>query len=235
MTMYPAACLCDTCGMSDNPAKQRVRITFGKFGALKYTSNLDVAKIWERVLRRADLPLLYSQGFNTRPRLQLATALPLGITSECELLDVTLRERIRLEGLETRLRPVSPAGLRIYRMEEVDVGEAALQTRVRSARYVVTFVEPVPELAQIASTLLSRESIPRRIQRKRRTVEKDLRPLIHELVVDDAQTLRMRVAVGDQGNLRPRDLLEEMDLHESWHHVHRQQLLLDEKEEAKCN
>ena len=56
-----------------------------------YTSNLDVAKIWERVLRRADLPILYTQGFNTRPRIQLAMALPLGITSECELLDVALR------------------------------------------------------------------------------------------------------------------------------------------------
>ena len=233
--MYHAARLCDTGGMSENPARQRLRITFGKFDALKYTSNLDVAKIWERVLRRADLPLLYSQGFNTRPKLQLATALPLGITSECELLDVTLRERIRLEGLEERLRPVSPAGLRIYRAEEVAVGEAALQTRVRSARYVVTFVEPVPGLAQLAGALLARKSIPRSIQRKRRVVEKDLRPLIHELVADDAQTLRMRVAVGDRGNLRPRDLLEEMGLQECWHHVHRRQLLLDEREEATCN
>ena len=235
MTMYPAARLCHTGGMSDNPARQRLRITFGKFDALKYTSNLDVAKIWERVLRRADLPLLYSQGFNTRPRLQLATALPLGITSECELLDVTLRERIRPEGLEERLRPVSPAGLRIYRAQEVDVGEAALQTRVRSARYVVTFAEPAPGLVQSAEALLARESIPRRIQRKRRVVEKDLRPLIHELVADDAQTLRMRVAVGDRGNLRPRDLLEEMALNELWHQVHRQQLLLDDEEETTCN
>ena len=99
--------------MSENPTKQRLRIVFGKFGALKYTSNLDVAKIWERVLRRADLPLLYSQGFNTRPRLQLATALPLGITSECELLDVSLREEISLEGIREALLAVSPEGLRI--------------------------------------------------------------------------------------------------------------------------
>ncbi len=65
----------------EQPTKQRLHITFGKFDALKYTSNLDIAKIWERVLRRANLPILYTQGFNTRPRLQPATALPLGITS----------------------------------------------------------------------------------------------------------------------------------------------------------
>lgn len=221
--------------MSENPARQRLRITFGKFAALKYTSNLDVAKIWERVLRRADLPLLYTQGFNTRPRMQLATALPLGITSECELLDVNLRERIPLCGVAQQLRQVSPDGLRIYRLEEVAVAEAALQTRVRSARYLVTFEEPVADLSQLTTDLLARASIPRTIQRKRRRVEKDLRPLIHELLVDDAQTLRMRVAVGDRGNLRPQDLLQELGLQERWHRIHRQQLLLEESEEETCN
>lgn len=221
--------------MTANPSKQRLRVTFGKFAALKYTSNLDVAKIWERVLRRADLPLLYTQGFNTRPRLQLATALPLGITSECELLDVALRQRIALEGLAPQLRAVSPDGLRIYRVDEVDVAGAALQTRVRSARYLVTFEQPVPALDQLTGELLARASIPRSIQRKRRTVEKDLRPLLHELVADDPQTLRMRVAVGDRGNLRPQDILQEMSLHEHWHRIHRQQLLLDETEELSCN
>ena len=214
---------------------QRLRITFGKFAALKYTSNLDVAKIWERVLRRAALPLLYTQGFNTRPRLQLATALPLGITSECELLDVSLRQRIALEGLAQQLREVSPEGLLVYNIEEVDVAESALQTRVRSSCYLVTFEEPVPALGQLAADLLARDSIPRTIQRKRRTIEKDLRPLLHELVVDDPQTLRMRVAVGDRGNLRPQDILEELSLHDHWHRIHRQQLLLDETEELPCN
>ena len=221
--------------MSTNPSRQRLRITFGKFAALKYTSNLDVAKIWERVLRRAALPLLYTQGFNTRPRLQLATALPLGITSECELLDVALRQRIALEGLAQQLREVSPEGLRIYHIVEVDVAEAALQTRVRSAYYLVTFEKPVPALGQLAAELLARSSIPRTIQRKRRTVEKDLRPLLYELVVDDQQTLRMRVAVGDRGNLRPQDILEELSLHDHWHRIHRQQLLLDKTEVLPCN
>ena len=221
--------------MSENPAKQRLRVTFGKFAALKYTSNLDVAKIWERVMRRAELPLLYSQGFNTRPRLQLATALPLGITSECEMLDVSLRERIPLAGVAQRLQEVSPDGLRIYRIEEVAVSEAALQTRVRRAIYLVSFVEPVAELGRLAGELLARASIPRTIQRKLRSVEKDLRPLIFELLVDDSQTLRMCVAVGDRGNLRPQDVLQELGLQERWHRIHRQELLLERGEELTCN
>ncbi|MCY4526050.1 MAG: TIGR03936 family radical SAM-associated protein [Anaerolineaceae bacterium] len=221
--------------MSENPARQRLRITFGKFAAMKYTSNLDVAKIWERVLRRADLPLLYSQGFNTRPRLQLATALPLGITSECELLDVSLRKRIPLDGVAQQLRDVSPDGLETCDVMEVPVSSAALQTRVRSARYVVTFEESVPDLSQRVTDLLARPCILRTIQRKRRTVEKDLRPLIHELRVGDPGVLLMHVAVGDRGNLRPRDILQEMDLLDHWHRVHRRQLVLAEMEELKCN
>ena len=227
--------LCHTRRMSENPARQRLRITFGKYAALKYTSNLDLAKIWERVLRRAQLPLLYTQGFNTRPRLQLATALPLGITSECELLDVYLRERVSPAGLPGQLRDVSPEGLPVYAIAEVDVGGPALQTRVRSARYLVTFGEAVPTLAELTGELLSRHSITRSIQRKRRTVVKDLRPLIHELRADDARTLSLLVAVGDRGNLRPQDVVQEMGLDNHWHRIHRQQLILDEVEELSCS
>src|SRR5690606_33583523 len=126
--------------MTENvPIQQRLLITFGKFGALKYTSNLDVAKIWERVLRRANLPLLYSQGFNTRPRIQLASALPLGITSECELLDVSLKEAIELDGVREQLLAVSPPGLEIYQIEALNPRHPALQTLVHSAQYHVHF------------------------------------------------------------------------------------------------
>ena len=105
-----------------SPVVQRLRITFGKAGPLRYTSNLDVAKIWERVLRRADLPILYTQGFNTRPRIRLAMPLPLGISSECEILDISLRQRIDLDeaALMDQLLAVSPPGLTITSIVEVD-------------------------------------------------------------------------------------------------------------------
>ena len=132
-----------TMSNDNTPIKQRLHITFGKSGVLKYTSNLDIAKVWERVLRRAELPILYSAGFNPRPRLQLATALPLGITSECEILDVSLREAIALSGLSEQLLNVSPEGLNIYKIEDVPVRSAALQTRVRSAEYRIRLIDEI--------------------------------------------------------------------------------------------
>lgn len=220
---------CDNNFMSENPTKQRLRIVFGKSGALKYTSNLDIAKIWERVLRRAHLPLLYSKGFNTRPRLQLASALPLGITSECELLDVALKEVIELDGVNERLTAVSPDGLRIISIEAVAVYESALQTRVRDAEYRVRFEDALEsdDLQTHIDSLLAHDTIIKTVERKRRATKFDLRPLIYQITVNDDGDLIMRIAAGDQGNARPKDVLQELGLADLHHNIHRLKLNLD--------
>jgi radical SAM-linked protein len=210
--------------MSENPTKQRLLITFGKSGALKYTSNLDVAKIWERVLRRAGLPLLYSQGFNIRPRIQLASALPLGISSECELLDVSLKEVIDLNGVRDKLITVSPPGLDIYKVENLSIHYPALQTLVRSTMYRIHFADAVPDLQDRIDALLARDKILKTLERKNRAQVYDLRPLIYSAKLDDMGNLIVEVAVGDQGNVRPEDLIYELDLAQQHYTVHRQRL-----------
>lgn len=219
-----------------SPIRQRVRIHFGKAGTLQYTGNLDTAKIWERVLRRADLPILYSRGFNTRPRLQLASALPLGITSECEILDVMLREPIELSGLVERLLAVSPEGLKIYRVQDVPPDGPALQTLVRSATYRIHFDDERVDrerLTQTVDSLLSADNLIK-VTRKRGRKGKikksttDLRPLILDLQVDTDGDLIAHLAVGDHGNLRPDQLLEEAGLGDTYFSIHRLQLHLDD-------
>ena len=59
----------------------RIRVTFAKTEPMRFTSHLDLFRAWERTFRRAGLPILFSQGYNPRPRMQLAAALPLGFTS----------------------------------------------------------------------------------------------------------------------------------------------------------
>ncbi len=214
---------------NDNiPIKQRLHITFGKFDALKYTSNLDVAKLWERVLRRASMPLLYSEGFNPRPRLALATALPLGISSECEILDVSLKEPIPLAGLIEKLAAVSPAGLRIFSVVEVPVRSPALQTLVRSAEYRIRFTDGFPRdaLQERIDHLLNAATFDQQRDRKGKAVMVDLRPLIHALQVDDTGDLIAHLTVGDQGNIRPEELLQAMGLSDQLVSVHRFRLHL---------
>jgi radical SAM-linked protein len=211
-----------------SPVKQRINIRFGKFDALKYTGNLDVAKVWERVLRRAQLPILYTQGFNTRPRIALASALPLGITSQCELIDVALREPIPLTGLLDTIAAVSPSGLRLYDAFEIPVSHPALQTLVRSAEYHVTLLDPVDTdaLARRIDETLEAETLIRQRWRKGKNTTWDMRPLINALRLEPDQTLYAHMASGEFGNARLEDMLDILGLSDVHYNAHRTHLHL---------
>ena len=208
-----------------SPVAQRLRVTFGKTGPLIYTSNLDTAKIWERVLRRAALPILYTKGFNTRPRISLAMPLPLGISSECEILEISLRERIDVceDELRKRLRSVSPQGLTIGAIAEVDRRASTLHSLVDSAEYRIRFLDDLERqaLQRVVDDLLSRESIIIDRTRRRKRSVMDVRPLILGLYVDGRDHLIAHLSVGDRGNLRPDQLIELLGLTDLHHTVHR--------------
>ena len=216
-----------------SPVAQRLRLTFGKSGPLIYTSNLDTAKLWERVLRRANLPILYTKGFNTRPRISLAMPLPLGISSECEILEISLRERIALrqDDLRERLLSVSPHGLTISAIVEVDTRAPTLHSLVNSAEYRIQFLDDVNSgaLRRKIDELLSRKSIiVDRVRRRKRSVM-DIRPLILALKLDGCDNLIAHLSVGERGNLRPDQLLEHLGLSDFHYKVHRYKLhMLDE-------
>lgn len=216
--------------MNDNiPIKQRLYIRFGKFDALIYTSNLDIAKTWERVLRRADLPILYSQGFNTRPRIALASALPLGISSECEILDVSMREPIEVAGLADHIQATCPAGLRIYEINEVPVRSPSLQTRVRSSEYRIHFEDGIDtnDLQERIQKLLGSDTMNKEKEVKGKIVETNIRELVYDLRIDSDGDLIAHLAVGDRGNVRPDEILTELGLADSLVSVHRFQLHID--------
>src|SRR5512137_2011434 len=123
----------------------RIRLTFAKQGALRYTGHLDLHKIWERATRRANLPLAYSQGFHPQPKIQIAAALPLGFLGREEIVDIWLEaDDTRLPSLVS-IQPAAPPGLTILRVEQVDERGPALQTQVAAAEYEVTLLAAGPE------------------------------------------------------------------------------------------
>src|SRR3970282_1605236 len=119
----------------------RIRITFAKQGPLRYTGHLDLHKLWERAVRRAGLPLAYSQGFHPQPKMNIAAALPLGFSSRCEVLDMRLEHDIPLDGLQEILQQTLPTGIRVSAIESVDERAPALQIQVLSAEYEITLTE----------------------------------------------------------------------------------------------
>src|SRR5689334_5731673 len=194
----------------------RIRITFIKQGALRYTGHLDLHKLWERALRRAELPLAYSQGFHPQPKMNMAAALPLGFSSRCEVMDMKLEQDIPLETLPTRLNSTLPSGLQVIDVQKVDDRAPALQTQVLSAEYEVTLTEAVDgsELKRKIVSVIESESI----LRERRGKPYDLRPLIEDLTLTPAPPslegreagvkVFMRLAAREGATGRPEEVLD---------------------------
>ncbi|HJO33010.1 MAG TPA: TIGR03936 family radical SAM-associated protein [Anaerolineales bacterium] len=200
---------------------QRLRITFAKRGAARFIGNLDLHRTWERTLRRANAPLAYSQGFHPTPKLQLASALPLGINSEAEVVDIWLREPVRLNDMLAAVAAAAPPGIEALDIAAVDLNEGSLQSRLRAAEYLVEPSGDCPTemLIQCVKDILGRATITR----KRRGKDYDLRELIDALAVEigknDTVTLRMRLAARPGATGRPEEVMDAMGI--SGKRVHR--------------
>ena len=207
---------------------QRLRMQFSKVGPTRFIGHLDLARTLERSLNRARLPMAYTLGFNKRMRLQLAAALPLGFTSECELADLYLQERISLDEARTRLEDRLAPGLIIHALWEVPIKSALLQNLVQSATFTVTLLDPLDraELSERIAALLAAASLPR----ERRDKSYDLRPLIQEIRLLEGPDLILHMALwqlpGKTG--RPDEVAAALGLDPLATRIHRTALILDE-------
>jgi radical SAM-linked protein len=195
----------------------RLRITFSKGGLLRYSGHLDLARAWERSLRRAGIPVAYSHGFNPRPRIQLAAALPLGHAGEAELLDVWLERPVAVGELARALQPALLEGLVVKEVREVPVQQPALPAQVAASEYEVAaeWEEPVERLQERMDRLLAETEL----RRQRRGKSYDLRPLIDRLwIVQEwsqaagGPVLGMVLAARPGATGRPEAVLEALGL-----------------------
>jgi len=184
----------------------RIRITFSKQDALRYTGHLDLHRLWERAARRAELPLAYSQGFHPQPKMNMAAALPLGFSSRCEMIDLRLEHDISLDGLQEKLQGTLPTGIRVSTIELVDERAPALQTQVTAAEYQVTLTEVVDgsELKRRIDSVMGSESIIR----ERRGKTYDLRPLIESLEFSSEGKIFIRLTAREGATGRPEEVLD---------------------------
>ena len=211
----------------------RLRITFSKTGSLRYTGHLDLQTVWERTARRAGLTLAYTQGFHPGPRIQIASALPLGIAGTAEIVDLWLdTDPGQAAGTQSRLQAGAPPGLTILQVEAVDEHGPALQTQVISAEYRASLLEAAygPDLQQRLDDLLRASSLPRR----RREKPYDLRPLIEELSLTPDSSAQagagvgifMRLAARDGATGRPEEVLDALGIPMESARIERTRLIL---------
>ena len=160
--------------------KQRIRITFSKTEAMRFTGHLDLILTWERTFRRANLPLSYSEGFNPRPVVNLAAPLPLGFISTAEIGDFWLSECLNPDKALESLNRSLPPGLEIHDLREIaQLHGGKLPSIVERSEYSVTLFDEYPRLQKkIEGLLQSSQCI-----RTRKKKEYDLRPLIHDITL----------------------------------------------------
>jgi len=194
--------------------RQRLRVTYARGEAIKYISHLDLARTWERTLRRARVPLSYSQGFTPRPKITFAAALPVGVTGLREVMDLILERPVMPLNFARRLSLHLPSGLEVISVEAVYYRLPSLQSQMCAVRYRVE-VEWAGErgaLASHVSDFLAAETIVR--QRRGKTY--DLRPLVKSLSVgervQDGFVLYMHLCHGQKGTARHDEVMDALGL-----------------------
>ena len=169
----------------------RVRIRFSKQGKVRFTSHRDVARIWERALRRADIPIAYTEGFSPRPKLSFGLALSTGHESLGEYLDVALRpshqtshDPVAVEQVPALLGPALPAGIEVQAAVALPAGAESLQQAVTSCTWniEVAGIAP-PDAARGVARTLAADQLTVTRERKGQPVTDDVRPAILALRV----------------------------------------------------
>jgi radical SAM-linked protein len=204
----------------------RLRITFAKTDAMRFTSHLDLYRTWERTMRRAKLPLAYSQGFRPHPRINLASALPLGFTGEEEIVDIWLEQELPLDAIQAALHQAAPPGILVLRVEEIEAAAPTLQTQLEASEFTITFLDPLPDLDARLEILLSSETLAR----ERRGKAYDLRPLIQDIQrlpddVEGHQRLRARLIAQEGATGRPEEVIFALGSKPQDARVHRERLI----------
>jgi radical SAM-linked protein len=164
--------------------KERVR--FSKLGKVRFLSHRDLARVWERGLRRAGVRVAYSEGFSPRPRLSFGLALSTGYESLGEYLDIDLHPEADIDpaDLPAVITPSLPAGIVAQAAVPLEPGTESLQAAVTSSSWRLEVVGPEPAaLAEAVARALTAEELPIVVERKGSETTLDARSAILSLAV----------------------------------------------------
>ncbi len=225
--------------------KQRLRVAFGKLGEMALVSHLDLLRLFERAIRRSQLPVAFTGGYHPMPRIMVANALSLGATSSGELVEFELVDAISPAEFQQRLAAVLPPDIPIYQVEEIELGMPALTQLLNAAAYQLQVsASQEATLSQwqswIEEILARKEILSAHRTKSGKTQTVNLRDRLTALAIDSLeQSLDSAVAnlsyIGscrNDGNLlRPEQVLLMLEqiagIEFDLQHVHRSRLILD--------
>lgn len=164
----------------------RVRVRFAKTGKLRYISAIDLGRVWERALRKADLPIRYSEGFSPHPKVSFGDALPLGFASTAEFAELSFGGPVDLADMTTRVNAAFPDGIDVLDAVEVMDGAPRLGKQLQASLWGLDYDDPDAVAAAVAA--IPPEG-PLEVQRERKgkLVTADLRPPLVGIIAAGGQ------------------------------------------------
>lgn len=186
---------------------ERWRLRFGRGAELRFLSHLELMRLWERALRRAGVPVAYSRGYTPHPHLSLALPLPVGVTSEAELLEVWLKQPVFLASRRDDIAGQLPAGVTLaeFSAQALPARAPALPALVCSADYRVSGQDEDVESAIVS--FMGRTHLPWTDRRGEEVRCYDIRERVESLALiergADSFVIAMRLRVGPGGAGRP--------------------------------
>ena len=213
---------------------ERLRIRYRLTQPACEMNNRDQLSAWEAALKEAGLVIAYSEGKRPTAQMSVATLLPLGVTSDCELLDVFLAERREPREAHEDLRRALPEGIEVLSVEEVGVNAPSLQSLVTWAEFEAVVPADGVTLAEVEARIerfLAAESWPAEYRREMKVREYDLRPLVGSLAVASGQEgaliLKMRLRAGQENTARADQVLLALELPPAMR-IHRRRLDIEQ-------
>lgn len=140
------------------PTVQRLRLRYARRGRLRFSSHRDFQRALERALRRAEVPVAFSQGFNPRPKVSYANAAATGVASEAEYVELAVTAVLDPAKVRVALDAALPPGLDV--LEVVPAGTPDLVARLEASVYEMRLPQVTPEAARAAvAALLAADTV----------------------------------------------------------------------------
>ena len=213
---------------------QRLLITFTRGDQTKYISHLDMMRFWERAFRRAQLAVATSNGFHPHLRFTLASPLPVGVTSEAELMEVYLETPVAPESCQEVLSAQSVPSITIKSVTEMQLTLPSLQARMRFAEYrvAVKCTRSATEVAQAVAQLIALQTLAWEHLRDSEVRHYDLRAQIAEVALVSVEsgiaTLTMRLQCDGSASGRPEQVARALGFEEQPESILRTNLVLSD-------
>ncbi|MFZ3102003.1 MAG: TIGR03936 family radical SAM-associated protein [Desulfitobacteriaceae bacterium] len=192
----------------------RLRIAYTKLEEAKYIGHLDLTRVFERAMRRAGIPVAYSEGFNPHPKISFGSALAVGVEGEREYVDIELQREMDLSEVLGSLQEQLPTGIRLLDGLAIEPGSKALMAVLNAALYRLRLPMALPiqaeRLDEAIKSWLAREHITYTRYSKKGPTEKDIRPWVKHLqgeIHGDEVIFELEVEVGNQGSVRPEEVV----------------------------